>query len=66
MNNVGQQLKKARIQQVMEHQELASRSGVDLETIKAIEEGRLDVGISTLYQLSRALNWVFTIGDVSI
>lgn len=45
---------------------LGAMSGLDPETISAIEEGELDAPISILAKLSEALNCTFSIGDVSI
>ncbi|ETI68886.1 helix-turn-helix domain-containing protein [Neobacillus vireti] len=66
MNNIGHQLKKIRLNREMEIEILASLSGLHTETIAAIEDGELDVQVSTLAKISEALNCSFSIGDVSI
>ncbi|MFJ5714807.1 helix-turn-helix domain-containing protein [Neobacillus sp. NPDC093127] len=66
MNNIGHQLKKIRLNREMEIEKLASLSGLHTETIAAIEDGELDVQVSTLAKISEALNCIFSIGDVSI
>lgn len=66
MNNIGHQLKKIRLNREIEIDKLASLSGLDAETIAAIEEGDLDVQVSTLAKISNILNCSFSIGDVSI
>lgn len=64
--NVGEQLRTARVRQDLKIEELAACSGVHIDTIKGIEEGLLDVNLSTLYKLSQALRCSFAIGDMSI
>ncbi|MGG3467001.1 helix-turn-helix transcriptional regulator [Neobacillus pocheonensis] len=66
MNNIGHQLKKIRLNREIEIDKLASLSGLNAETIAAIEEGDLDVQVSILAKISNALNCSFSIGDVSI
>jgi transcriptional regulator with XRE-family HTH domain len=66
MNNIGHQLKKIRVNRELEVETLASLSGLDADLISAIEDGELDVQISTLAKISEALNCSFSIGDVSI
>jgi predicted transcriptional regulator len=66
MNNIGHQLKKIRVNREIEIEKLASLSGLDADLITAIEDGELDVQISTLAKISEALNCSFSIGDVSI
>ncbi|HLO11642.1 MAG TPA: helix-turn-helix transcriptional regulator [Pseudoneobacillus sp.] len=66
MNNIGHQLKKIRVNREIEIERLASLSGLDADLITAIEDGDLDVQISTLAKISEALNCSFSIGDVSI
>jgi transcriptional regulator with XRE-family HTH domain len=66
MNNIGHQLKKIRLNREYEIEKLASLSGLNAETIAAIEEGELDVQVSTLAKISDVLNCSFSIGDVSI
>ncbi|MDR6123235.1 helix-turn-helix transcriptional regulator [Neobacillus drentensis] len=66
MNNIGHQLKKIRVNREIEIERLASLSGLDADLITAIEDGELDVQISTLAKISEALNCSFSIGDVSI
>jgi transcriptional regulator with XRE-family HTH domain len=66
MNNIGHQLKKIRLNREMEIERLAVLSGLNSETIAAIEEEELDVQISTLAKLSAALCCTFAIGDISI
>jgi len=66
MNNIGHQLKKIRLNREIEIDKLASLSGLNAETIAAIEEGDLDVQVSTLAKISAVLNCSFSIGDVSI
>jgi transcriptional regulator with XRE-family HTH domain len=66
MNNIGHQLKKIRVNREIEIERLASLSGLDADLITGIEDGELDVQISTLAKISAALNCSFSIGDVSI
>lgn len=66
MNNIGHQLKKIRLNREIEIERLALLSGLNAETIAAIEEGDLDVQVSTLAKISNVLNCTFSIGDVSI
>ncbi|WP_413299232.1 helix-turn-helix transcriptional regulator [Bacillus sp. 1P10SD] len=66
MNNIGHQLKKIRVNREIEIERLASLSGLDADLITAIEDGELDVQVSTLAKISEALNCSFSIGDVSI
>jgi transcriptional regulator with XRE-family HTH domain len=66
MNNIGHQLKKIRTNRELEIEKLAALSGLNAQTISAIEAGELDVHISTLAKLSDVLNCSFSIGDVSI
>ncbi|CAH2713720.1 hypothetical protein BACCIP111895_00874 [Neobacillus rhizosphaerae] len=66
MNNIGHQLKKIRLNRELEIEKLAFLSGLHAETIAAIEEGELDIQVSTLAKISDALNCTFSIGDVSI
>ncbi|MDQ1145830.1 transcriptional regulator with XRE-family HTH domain [Bacillus sp. SORGH_AS 510] len=66
MNNIGHQLKKIRVNRELEIETLASLSGLDVDLITAIEDGELDVQISTLAKISDVLNCSFSIGDVSI
>jgi transcriptional regulator with XRE-family HTH domain len=66
MNNIGHQLKQIRTNREMEIETLAYVSGLNAETIFAIEAGELEVQVSTLEKLSEVLNCSFTIGDVSI
>ncbi|MDP4084101.1 MAG: helix-turn-helix transcriptional regulator [Bacillota bacterium] len=66
MDKIGNQLKEARIRQELERERLALLTGLNVETIAAIEEGALDVQISTLYKLSDVLKCSFEIGDISI
>ncbi|MFZ7943038.1 MULTISPECIES: helix-turn-helix domain-containing protein [Bacillaceae] len=66
MNNIGHQLKKIRVNREMEIETLAFLSGLHAETIAAIEEGELDVQVSTLARISDVLNCTFSVGDVSI
>ncbi|MGG3564896.1 helix-turn-helix transcriptional regulator [Neobacillus rhizosphaerae] len=66
MNNIGHQLKKIRVNREIEIERLASLSGLDADLISAIEDGELDVQVSTLAKISEALNCSFSIGDVSI
>ncbi|MFJ7726367.1 helix-turn-helix domain-containing protein [Neobacillus sp. NPDC097160] len=66
MNNIGHQLKKMRVNREIEIEKLALLSGLNAETIAAIEDGELDVQVSTLAKISDVLNCTFSIGDVSI
>lgn len=66
MNNIGHQLKKMRLNREIEIEKLAILSGLNTATISAIEEGELDVQVSTLAKISDVLNCSFSIGDVSI
>lgn len=66
MDKIGSQLKEARIRQELETERLALLTGLNVETITAIEEGTIDAQISTLYKLSDALKCSFEIGDMSI
>ncbi|MEO2076188.1 MAG: helix-turn-helix transcriptional regulator [Bacillus sp. (in: firmicutes)] len=66
MNNIGHQLKKIRVNRELEIETLASLSGLDADLISAIEDGELDIQISTLAKISDVLNCSFSIGDVSI
>ncbi|MDR7236784.1 helix-turn-helix domain-containing protein [Neobacillus drentensis] len=66
MNNIGHQLKKMRLNREIEIEKLALLSGLNAGTIAAIEEGELDVQVSTLAKISDVLNCSFSIGDVSI
>ncbi|WP_066062473.1 helix-turn-helix domain-containing protein [Neobacillus soli] len=66
MNNIGHQLKKMRLNREIEIEKLAILSGLNTATIFAIEEGELDVQVSTLAKISDVLNCSFSIGDVSI
>jgi cytoskeletal protein RodZ len=66
VNNIGQQLKKMRLNREMEIEQLAFLTGLNPETIAAIEEEELDVQVSALAKLSSALCCTFAIGDVSI
>jgi transcriptional regulator with XRE-family HTH domain len=66
MNNIGHQLKKMRLNREIEIEKLALLSGLTTGTIAAIEEGELDVQVSTLAKISDVLNCSFSIGDVSI
>jgi len=66
MNHIGHQLKKMRLNREIEIEKLALLSGLNAETITAIEEGELDVQISSLAKISDVLNCTFSIGDVSI
>jgi transcriptional regulator with XRE-family HTH domain len=66
MNGIGHQLKKIRLNREMEIEKLASLSGLNAETIAAIEECEQDVHMSTLAKLSEVLRCSFSIGDMSI
>jgi transcriptional regulator with XRE-family HTH domain len=66
MNTIGHQLKKLRLNREIEIEKLATLSGLNAETISAIEEGELDVQVSTLAKISDVLNCTFSVGDVSI
>jgi transcriptional regulator with XRE-family HTH domain len=66
MNGIGHQIKKIRLNREMEIEKLASLSGLNAETIAAIEECELDVQVSTLAKLSAVLQCSFAIGDMSI
>lgn len=66
MNNIGHQLKQMRLNREIEIEKLALLSGLNAGTIAAIEEGELDVQVSTLAKISDVLNCSFSIGDVSI
>jgi transcriptional regulator with XRE-family HTH domain len=66
MNNIGHQLQKIRTNREMEIENLALLTGINADTLSAIEAGKLDVQISTLAKLSDVLNCSFSIGDVSI
>lgn len=66
MHSVGQQLKNIRLNRRMEIEKLAQLSGVTVETIRAIEENKLDVNVSILARLSDILRCTFAIGDISI
>ena len=66
MNHIGHQLKKMRLNREIEIEKLALLSGLPAGTIAAIEEGELDVQVSTLAKISDVLNCSFSIGDVSI
>lgn len=66
MNNIGHQLKKIRVNRELEIETLASLSGLEADLISAIEDGEMDVQISTLAKISDVLNCSFSIGDVSI
>ncbi|MFK9093583.1 helix-turn-helix domain-containing protein [Bacillus salipaludis] len=66
MNNIGHQLKRMRVNREIEIEKLALLSGLNAETIAAIEDGELDVQVSTLAKISDVLNCTFSIGDVSI
>jgi transcriptional regulator with XRE-family HTH domain len=66
MNSIGHQLKKIRLNREMEIERLALLTGVNADTIAAIEEEEIDVQVSTLAKLSSALCCTFAIGDVSI
>ena len=66
MNNIGHQLKQKRLNREIEIEKLALLSGLNAGTIAAIEEGELDVQVSTLAKISNVLNCSFSIGDVSI
>jgi len=66
MTNIGHQLKKIRLNREMEIEKLASLSGLEAETITAIEQGVLDIQVSDLYKISDVLRCSFAIGDMSI
>lgn len=66
MNHIGHQLKKMRLNLEIDIEKLALLSGLNVGTITAIEEGELDVQVSTLAKISDVLNCSFSIGDVSI
>ena len=66
MNHIGHQLKKMRLNREIEIEKLALLSGLNAETITAIEKGELDVQISSLAKISDVLNCTFSMGDVSI
>ncbi|MDN3016309.1 helix-turn-helix transcriptional regulator [Paenibacillus sp. BSR1-1] len=66
MNNIGHQLKKIRLNREIEIEKLALLSGINAETIAAIEEGDQDVQVSILAKISNVLNCTFSIGEVSI
>ncbi|OLS35600.1 helix-turn-helix domain-containing protein [Bacillus sp. MRMR6] len=66
MNHIGHQLQKIRTNREMEIENLAMLTGINADTLSAIEAGKLDVQISTLAKLSDVLNCSFSIGDVSI
>jgi transcriptional regulator with XRE-family HTH domain len=66
MNTIGHQLKKIRINRDIEIEKLAHLSGLNVNTISAIEEGELDAQVSTLAKLSDVLKCSFAIGDMSI
>jgi predicted transcriptional regulator len=66
MNSIGHQLKKMRLNREIEIEKLAHLSGLNVEMIAAIEEGELDVQVSTLAKLSSVLRCSFAVGDMSI
>jgi DNA-binding XRE family transcriptional regulator len=66
MDNISYQLKHARLKQNLKREELAFLTDLNVDTISAIEEERLDVPISILFKLSHVLKCSFTIGDMSI
>ncbi|WML44298.1 helix-turn-helix transcriptional regulator [Neobacillus sp. PS3-40] len=66
MNNIGYQLKQARLKHQMDQEELAFLTDLHVETISAIEEEMVDVQVSILYKLSHVLKCTFSIGDMTI
>ncbi|MDP4161829.1 MAG: helix-turn-helix transcriptional regulator [Bacillota bacterium] len=66
MNNIGNQLKQARLMRKIDQDKLALLAGLSVETIAAIEDGAFDVPVSILGKLSDILRWSFAIGDMSI
>jgi transcriptional regulator with XRE-family HTH domain len=63
---IAQQVVNMRKLKGLEIDEFASMAGLDSETVSSLEQGLIDPTISTLEQITRAFNWSFKIGDVSI
>jgi len=64
-NDIGNALRKARKQQALSQQALASKSGVWQETISKIENGSPGTRLETIFDLCAALNLEIVIAQRS-
>lgn len=63
---IAQQVEKMRTLKGLEIEEFANKVGLDTETVTKLEQGLIDPQISILEKITKAYNWSFKIGDVSI
>lgn len=63
---IAQQVEKMRTLKGLEIEEFANKVGLDTETVSKLEQGLIDPQISILEKITKAYNWSFKIGDVSI
>ncbi|GAA0337037.1 hypothetical protein GCM10008967_29160 [Bacillus carboniphilus] len=66
MNTIAEQILQARTMKGLDIEDLAQLTGVDSETLMQIEQGVIDPQLSSLTQISKALNCSLEIGDFSI
>lgn len=66
MNTIAQQVVNMRNLKGLEVEEFANVVGLDSETVTKLEQGLIDPPISILEKITKAFNWSFKIGDVSI
>jgi transcriptional regulator with XRE-family HTH domain len=63
---IAQQVENMRTLKGIEIEEFANKVGLDTETVTKLEQGLIDPQISILEKITKAYNWSFKIGDVSI
>lgn len=66
MNTIAEQIIQARKMRGLAIEDLAQITGVDQEVLMQIEQGLMDPQLSSLTQISKALNCSLEIGDFSI
>lgn len=66
MNTIAEQIIQARKIRGLRLEDLSQITGVDQETLMQIEQGLLDPQLSSLTEISKALNCRLQIGDFSI
>lgn len=66
MNNISQQLIRAREMRNMNLEQLSIKTGIPIETMASIESGAHDPAVSILLKICQELNCTFILGDCSI
>jgi predicted transcriptional regulator len=63
---IAQQVVNMRTLKGLEVDEFAKVVGLDTETIMKLEQGMIDPQLSVIEKITKAFNWSFKIGNVSI